>query len=129
MFLFPYDHIVKYVLKEEKERKEQEEAHKKQDEDAKKKKILTNRTQQCGGVEQRVSHHRSTKYLSCKICDSAFNVVLFSVFFSSHPVKSPVQQDGKRGAKKQMERERKRKILAESRKPLNIDHLNEDKLK
>lgn len=38
-------------------------------------------------------------------------------------------QDGKKGAKKQTEREKKRKILAERRKPLNIDHLNEDKLK
>lgn len=40
-----------------------------------------------------------------------------------------VQQDGKRGAKKQTEREKKKKILAERRKPLNIDHLNEDKVK
>uniref|UniRef100_A0A665WAX9 Troponin T2e, cardiac n=1 Tax=Echeneis naucrates TaxID=173247 RepID=A0A665WAX9_ECHNA len=39
------------------------------------------------------------------------------------------RQDGKRGAKKQTEREKKRKILAERRKPLNVDHLNEDKLK
>ncbi|KAM6895769.1 troponin T2e, cardiac [Xenentodon cancila] len=39
------------------------------------------------------------------------------------------RQDGKRGAKKQTEREKKRKILAERRKPLSIDHLNEDKLK
>uniref|UniRef100_A0A3B4XIF7 Troponin T2e, cardiac n=1 Tax=Seriola lalandi dorsalis TaxID=1841481 RepID=A0A3B4XIF7_SERLL len=38
-------------------------------------------------------------------------------------------QDGKKGAKKQTEREKKKKILAERRKPLNIDHLNEDKLK
>ncbi|XP_030650148.1 troponin T type 3b (skeletal, fast) [Chanos chanos] len=36
--------------------------------------------------------------------------------------------DQKRG-KKQTEREKKRKILAERRKPLNIDHLNEDKLR
>ncbi|KAM7378123.1 hypothetical protein PAMA_013155 [Pampus argenteus] len=39
------------------------------------------------------------------------------------------QRDGKKGAKKQTEREKKRKILAERRKPLIIDHLNEDKLK
>uniref|UniRef100_A0AAZ3RI60 Troponin T3a, skeletal, fast n=1 Tax=Oncorhynchus tshawytscha TaxID=74940 RepID=A0AAZ3RI60_ONCTS len=37
--------------------------------------------------------------------------------------------DTKRGGKKQTEREKKKKILAERRKPLNIDHLNEDKLK
>ncbi|XP_042197285.1 troponin T type 3a (skeletal, fast) isoform X2 [Callorhinchus milii] len=36
--------------------------------------------------------------------------------------------DQKRG-KKQTEREKKKKILAERRKPLNIDHLNEEKLK
>ncbi|CAJ1055020.1 troponin T2e%2C cardiac isoform X2 [Xyrichtys novacula] len=39
------------------------------------------------------------------------------------------RQDGKRGAKKQTEREKKKKILAERRKPLTIDHLGEDKLK
>ncbi|XP_016361373.1 troponin T, fast skeletal muscle isoforms-like isoform X3 [Sinocyclocheilus anshuiensis] len=37
--------------------------------------------------------------------------------------------DSKRGGKKQTEREKKKKILADRRKPLNIDHLNEDKLK
>ncbi|XP_076878225.1 troponin T type 3b (skeletal, fast) [Brachyhypopomus gauderio] len=36
--------------------------------------------------------------------------------------------DQKKG-KKQTEREKKKKILAERRKPLNIDHLNEDKLR
>ncbi|KAM4523088.1 troponin T2e, cardiac isoform 2-T2 [Fundulus diaphanus] len=39
------------------------------------------------------------------------------------------RQDGKKGAKKQTEREKKRKILAERKKPLTIDHLNEEKLK
>ncbi|XP_072234100.1 troponin T2e, cardiac [Leuresthes tenuis] len=39
------------------------------------------------------------------------------------------RQDGKRGAKKQTEREKKRKILADRRKPLNVDHLGDDKLK
>uniref|UniRef100_A0A8D8IWV2 Troponin T, fast skeletal muscle isoforms n=1 Tax=Culex pipiens TaxID=7175 RepID=A0A8D8IWV2_CULPI len=37
--------------------------------------------------------------------------------------------DSKRGGKKQTEREKKKKILAERRKPLNIDHMNEDKLR
>ncbi|XP_053093059.1 troponin T type 3a (skeletal, fast) isoform X4 [Pangasianodon hypophthalmus] len=45
--------------------------------------------------------------------------------FSSYLQKA----DSKRGGKKQTEREKKRKILAERRKPLNIDHLNEDKLR
>uniref|UniRef100_A0A3Q4N8E6 Troponin T type 3a (skeletal, fast) n=1 Tax=Neolamprologus brichardi TaxID=32507 RepID=A0A3Q4N8E6_NEOBR len=35
----------------------------------------------------------------------------------------------KRGGKKETEREKKKKILAARRKQLNIDHLNEDKLK
>ncbi|XP_051548135.1 troponin T, cardiac muscle isoforms-like [Myxocyprinus asiaticus] len=37
--------------------------------------------------------------------------------------------EGRKGAKKQTEREKKKKILAERRKPLNTDHLSEDKLK
>lgn len=40
-----------------------------------------------------------------------------------------IQADSKRGGKKQTEREKKKKILAERRKQLNIDHLNEDKLR
>lgn len=40
-----------------------------------------------------------------------------------------LQADSKKGGKKQTEREKKKKILAERRKPLNIDHLSEDKLK
>ncbi|KAJ8332512.1 hypothetical protein SKAU_G00423010 [Synaphobranchus kaupii] len=37
--------------------------------------------------------------------------------------------DQKRGGKKQTEREKKKKILADRRKALNIDHLSEDKLR
>lgn len=40
-----------------------------------------------------------------------------------------LQGEGRKGAKKQTEREKKKKILADRRKPLNIDHLSEDKLK
>lgn len=40
-----------------------------------------------------------------------------------------LQADSKKGGKKQTEREKKKKILADRRKPLNIDHLSEDKLK
>ncbi|XP_058501646.1 troponin T2d, cardiac [Solea solea] len=39
------------------------------------------------------------------------------------------KSDNRRGGKKQTEREKKKKILAERRKPLSVDHLNEDKLK
>ncbi|TDH09792.1 hypothetical protein EPR50_G00092410 [Perca flavescens] len=45
--------------------------------------------------------------------------------YSSHLQKA----DSKRGGKKETEREKKKKILAARRKQLNIDHLNEDKLK
>ncbi|XP_024911912.1 troponin T, fast skeletal muscle isoforms-like isoform X9 [Cynoglossus semilaevis] len=45
--------------------------------------------------------------------------------YSSHLQRA----DQKRGGKKETEREKKKKILAARRKPLNIDHLNEDKLK
>lgn len=53
------------------------------------------------------------------------------MFFSLRPfvASSRIQQDGKRGARKQTEREKKKKILAERRKPLNIDHLGEDKVR
>uniref|UniRef100_A0ABM5G6F5 Troponin T, cardiac muscle isoform X2 n=1 Tax=Pogona vitticeps TaxID=103695 RepID=A0ABM5G6F5_9SAUR len=40
-----------------------------------------------------------------------------------------LQKTEKKGGKKQTEREKKKKILTERRKPLNIDHLNEDKLR
>lgn len=39
------------------------------------------------------------------------------------------KSDNRKGAKKQTEREKKKKILAERKKPLTIDHLNEEKLK
>ncbi|KAI5617584.1 troponin T2d, cardiac, partial [Silurus asotus] len=37
--------------------------------------------------------------------------------------------DARKGGKKQTEREKKKKALADRRKPLNVDHLSEDKLK
>lgn len=81
-------------------------------------------TQQYGGVQQRVSFSFSLFILLCRWAVFSLPV---PQFFSR--VNSVMQQDGKRGAKKQTEREKKRKILAERRKPLNIDHLSEDKLK
>ena len=44
------------------------------------------------------------------------------------PLAGSTQADQKRG-KKQTAREMKKKVLAERRKPLNIDHLSEDKLR
>ncbi|XP_027024227.1 troponin T type 3b (skeletal, fast) isoform X1 [Tachysurus fulvidraco] len=42
---------------------------------------------------------------------------------------SYLQKADQKKGKKQTEREKKKKILADRRKPLNIDHLNEDKLR
>lgn len=39
------------------------------------------------------------------------------------------KSENRRGAKKQTEREKKKKILADRKKPLNVDHMGEDKLK
>ncbi|XP_037615952.1 troponin T, cardiac muscle-like [Sebastes umbrosus] len=47
----------------------------------------------------------------------------------THQYAGVQQRDGKKGAKKQTEREKKKKILADRRKALNIDHLSEDKVK
>uniref|UniRef100_A0A8C9F5H7 Troponin T2, cardiac type n=1 Tax=Pavo cristatus TaxID=9049 RepID=A0A8C9F5H7_PAVCR len=44
-----------------------------------------------------------------------------------HPTQTHLWE--KKGGKKQTEREKKKKILSERRKPLNIDHLSEDKLR
>uniref|UniRef100_A0A672SDR6 Troponin T2d, cardiac n=1 Tax=Sinocyclocheilus grahami TaxID=75366 RepID=A0A672SDR6_SINGR len=38
------------------------------------------------------------------------------------------KSEGRKGAKKQTKREKKKKILADRRKPLSVDHLNDDKL-
>ncbi|NXJ68455.1 TNNT2 protein, partial [Rostratula benghalensis] len=40
-----------------------------------------------------------------------------------------MQKSEKKGGKRQTEREKKKKILSERRKPLNIDHLNEERLR
>lgn len=39
------------------------------------------------------------------------------------------QGETRKGGKKQTEREKKKKILADRKKALIVDHLNEDKLK
>merc|ERR1712165_337884 len=48
---------------------------------------------------------------------------------SSHYGGYLARGDRNKGNKRQTEREKKRKILADRRKPLNIDHLQSDKLK
>lgn len=60
------------------------------------------------------------------ICHHALSAVYNSRVDLCDP---DTQADQKRGGKKETEREKKKKILASRRKQLNIDHLNEDKLK
>lgn len=61
---------------------------------------------------------QSTCLLYCFI-----HVDVFIIFFGK------LQSESKKGGKKQTEREKKKKILADRRKPLSIDHLSDDKLK
>lgn len=49
--------------------------------------------------------------------------------FTNIIIIAELKGEGRKGAKKQTEREKKKKILADRRKPLNIDHLSDDKLK
>ncbi|XP_036386676.1 troponin T, cardiac muscle isoforms [Megalops cyprinoides] len=56
--------------------------------------------------------------------DAKKKKVLTSLHYSGY-----VQKTEKRGGKRQTEREKKRRILSERRKELNIDGLNENKLK
>lgn len=108
-------------MQEEKERKEQEEQRKKQDEDAKKKKALSNKTHQYGGIQQKVSRLFFAKKV--RVYTDVCRATTYCI------TKNDFQADGRKGGKKQTEREKKKKVLAERRKPLNIDHLSEDKLK
>ncbi|TNN71696.1 Troponin T, cardiac muscle [Liparis tanakae] len=86
-------------LAEEKERKEQDEHRKKYDEDAKKKKALSSMTQQYSAGQK---------------------VIQLSVAFDA---------ENRKGAKKQTEREKKKKILADRKQVLNVEIMNEEKLK
>ncbi|XP_029289084.1 troponin T2d, cardiac [Cottoperca gobio] len=47
----------------------------------------------------------------------------------THQYSAGQKGETRKGGKKQTEREKKKKILADRRKPINIDHLNEEKLK
>lgn len=49
--------------------------------------------------------------------------------FTNIIIIAELKGEGRKGAKKQTEREKKKKILADRRKPLNIEHLSDDKLK
>lgn len=58
-------------------------------------------------------------YIRCRVCNNTYLMRYNNDF----------QADGRKGGKKQTEREKKKKALADRRKPLTIDHLSEDKLK
>lgn len=49
--------------------------------------------------------------------------------FTNIIIIAELKGEGRKGAKKQTEREKKKKILADRRKPLNVEHLSDDKLK
>ncbi|KAG7261230.1 hypothetical protein CRUP_032523 [Coryphaenoides rupestris] len=91
---------------EERARKEEEEAKKKADDDAKKKKILGSLSFTGYKVRRRPFCRRRRRFAP-----------------------PPRRTSNKGGTKRQTEREKKRKILTDRRKELNIDHLKEDRLR
>ncbi|XP_068598880.1 troponin T, cardiac muscle isoforms-like isoform X2 [Brachionichthys hirsutus] len=99
---------------EEKARKEDEEAKKKADEDARKKMILSNLT-----------------FTGYKVMILVFFVFmsLMSSVDAHHHTAPLLHQQTQSGPRRQTEREKKKKILSERRKDLNIDHLKEDNLR
>uniref|UniRef100_A0A8C6T5J6 Troponin T type 2a (cardiac) n=1 Tax=Neogobius melanostomus TaxID=47308 RepID=A0A8C6T5J6_9GOBI len=87
-------------------RKEEEEAKRRADDDAKKKKTLT--SLHFGGYMQKL------------VGLIGIDMVISTYAFP---------QTEKRSGKRQTEREKKKKILSDRRKPLDIEHLNEERLK
>lgn len=60
---------------------------------------------------------------------SEYCQVVWCRLFTNIIIIAKLKGEGRKGAKKQTEREKKKKILADRRKPLSIDHLSDDKLK
>ncbi|XP_040111274.1 troponin T, fast skeletal muscle isoform X8 [Oryx dammah] len=102
-------------LAEEKARREEEDAKRRAEDDLKKKKALSSMGANYSSYLAKVSAGVGP---SCPPWPGPARRA---------PPVSP-QADQKRG-KKQTARETKKKVLAERRKPLNIDHLSEDKLR
>lgn len=114
---------------EEKARREEEDAKRKAEDDLKKKKALSSMGANYSSYLAKVSassepgrpgspHPRPPDFGLSHAASSP----------ESGPSAVSPQADQKRG-KKQTAREMKKKVLAERRKPLNIDHLSEDKLR
>lgn len=102
-------------LQEEKARREEEDAKRRAEDDLKKKKALSSM-----GANY-------SSYLAKVSAGAGPSCPPWPGLARRAPPMSP-QADQKRG-KKQTARETKKKVLAERRKPLNIDHLSEDKLR
>lgn len=111
---------------EEKARREEEDAKRRAEDDMKKKKALSS-------MGANYSSYLAKVRSMLRTLKDGLQVGLLSVpctflrLGPSSPLFIP-QADQKRG-KKQTAREMKKKILAERRKPLNIDHLSDDKLR
>lgn len=103
------------LFQEEKAQKEEEEAKRKADDDAKKKKILS--SFQFTGFMQRVM----SSEVKGQRCTTTTNASFLFCF--------DWQTDKKGGPRKQTEREKKKTILSERRKELNVENLSADKLR
>uniref|UniRef100_A0A8D1DS85 Troponin T, fast skeletal muscle n=1 Tax=Sus scrofa TaxID=9823 RepID=A0A8D1DS85_PIG len=103
-------------LAEEKARREEEEAKRRAEDDLKKKKALSSM-----GANY-------SSYLAKVSAGCGPPAPPTAQAAGATPSAVSPQADQKRG-KKQTAREMKKKVLAERRKPLNIDHLSEDKLR
>lgn len=113
------------VHQEERRIREEADAKKKAEDEAKKKSALSSMGSNYSSHLQRVSAHTHTACVGP--CVRRVKPELLLTFRAA--CVHTQQADQKRGGKKETEREKKKKILASRRKALNIDHLNEDKLK
>ena len=115
---FFQDIIIFFFNQEEKARKEEEEAKKKAEDDARKKLILSNLS--FTGYKVKISSLFLIK------CHRLIHDILFKG--RQHTcLLSDVQTQT--GPKRQTEREKKKKILSDRRKELNVDHMREDSLR
>lgn len=100
-----------FFHQEEKARKEDEEAKKKADEDARKKMILSNLT-----------------FTGYKVMVASLLLVI-SLREAKQCISCSSDKQTQTGPKRQTEREKKKKILSDRRKELNIGPMKEDKLR
>lgn len=112
------DIIICFLNQEEKARKEDEEAKKKADDDARKKMILSN-----------------LSFTGYKVKTSSLFLIkrrrlIHDILFKARQHTCPLSvMQTQTGPKRQTEREKKKKILNDRRKELNVDHMREDSLR